>query len=154
MKASSAIRKGKDLEDYVADQIVALGIDPKARRSAGSGNGNREKADIVTSMTVLGQNAGIECKNTKTVAIPDWWRQVKKLEVLGREPILAFKLPGEPYEATLATVYLDTLLRLIASQGKPHIEVGPAPSRDGERALSDLKRAVHNFQRHFPGVLQ
>ena len=64
-------------------------------------------------MMVLGQNAGIECKNQARLDIPDWWRQTRKLESLGREPILVFKQFGEPLGETKAVVYLDTLLELI-----------------------------------------
>lgn len=116
MKPKSAIAKGKLLEQYVADQIRAKGIDPKAYRSHGSGNGNTEKSDIWTSMMVLGQNAGIECKNHATLAIPEWWRQTKKLMSLGREPILAFKIFGEPMEETKVVIYLDTFLELVKNQ--------------------------------------
>lgn len=38
---------------------------------------------------------------------------LKKLDSLGREPILVFKLHNEPLGNTLATIYLDTLLDLI-----------------------------------------
>lgn len=116
MKPSSAIAKGKLLEEYVASQIREKGIDTRAYRSRGSGNGNTEKSDIWTSMMVLGQNAGIECKNHSNLAIPEWWRQTKKLESLGREPILVFKQFGEPMGETKAIVYLDTLLELIKNQ--------------------------------------
>lgn len=116
MKSKSAIAKGKLLEDYVAQQIREKGIDPKAVRSHGSGNGNTEKGDIWTSMQILGQNAGIECKNQKTLAIPDWWRQVQKLESLGREPVIVFKLPKDSLGDAKAVIYLDTLLELIANQ--------------------------------------
>lgn len=117
MKSSK--QKGKLLEDYVADQIVAKGIDPRARRDGASGAGNREKGDICTSMMVLGQNAGIEVKNQKTLCIPDWWRQCKKLESLSREPILVFKINNAQFSDTLATVYLDTLLELIKAAREP-----------------------------------
>lgn len=113
MKAKSAIAKGKRLEDHVAEQIRNKGIDLKAYRSHGSGNTNNEKGDIWTSMMVLGQNAGIECKNHKTLAIPEWWRQTKKLESLGREPMLVFKMDLEPMAETKVVMYLDTVLELI-----------------------------------------
>lgn len=111
----SQVAKGKQLEDYVADQIREKGIDLKAYRAHGSGNGNREKGDIWTSMMVLGQNAGIECKNQAHLNIPDWWRQTKKLESLSREPILAFKIYGEPLAETKVVIYLDTFLELVKS---------------------------------------
>jgi Holliday junction resolvase len=116
MTPRSKIQKGKLLEQHVADQLREKGLDDKAYRAHGSGNGNREKADIWTSMMILGQNAGIECKNQSKINIPDWWRQTQKLEKLGREPVLVFKLPYEPLGGTLAVVYLDTLLDLIKNQ--------------------------------------
>lgn len=116
MKKKSAVAKGKLLEDYVACQIREKGIDPKAIRSHGSGNTNTEKGDIWTSMQILGQNVGIECKNQKTLAIPAWWKQTKKLESLGREPVLIFRLKQEAMEETKVIIYLDTLLELIAQQ--------------------------------------
>ena len=112
----TSVQKGKLLEKYVADQIRLKEIDLKAYPSHGSGNGATEKGDIWTSMMILGQNAGIECKNHKTISIPEWWRQTKKLESLGREPVLVYKLPHEPMGATLVTIYLDTLLDLIKNQ--------------------------------------
>lgn len=109
----TSVQKGKLLEDYVADQIREKGLDPKAYRAHGSGNGNREKGDIWTSLMILGQNAGIEVKNQKTFAIPDWWRQTRKLEKLGREPVLVFKEHMAPLGDTVALIYLDTLLELL-----------------------------------------
>ena len=116
MKAKSAIAKGKVLEDYVSSQIREKGIDPKAVRSHGSGNTNTEKGDIWTSMEILGQNVGIECKNQKVIKIQDWWRQTQKLESLGREPVLIFRIDREPLEETKVVIYLDTLLELVAGQ--------------------------------------
>jgi hypothetical protein len=118
MKSSSAKAKGKLLEDYVADQIIAKGIDPKARRDGASGAGNREKGDICTSMMISGQNVGIECKNQATLKIQEWWRQTEKLCSLSREPVLAFKIFGEPLENTKVVIYLDTLLNLVAGQNQ------------------------------------
>jgi hypothetical protein len=112
----TAVQKGKILEKYVADQIREKGIDLKAYPSHGSGNSSSEKGDIWTSMMILGQNAGIECKNHATLHIPEWWKQTRKLESLGREPVLVFKIYGEPLGETKAIIYLDTLLELIKGQ--------------------------------------
>ena len=100
----------------MAQRIRDLGIDPKAYRSHGSGNGNTEKGDIWTSMMIFGQNAGIECKNHKTLHIPEWWRQTTKLESLGREPVRVFKQFGEPLEASKVVIYLETFLELVRLQ--------------------------------------
>ena len=112
----TAVQKGKLLEKYVADQIRFKGIDSRAYPAHGSGNTTSEKGDIWTSMMILGQNAGIECKNQKVLKIQEWWRQTQKLESLSREPVLVFKIYGEPMGQTKAVVYLDTLLDLIKNQ--------------------------------------
>ena len=109
-------QKGQILEKYVCDQIRAKGLDDHVRPSFNSGATNTEKADIWTSLMILGQNVGIECKNQKNISIPEWWSQVKKLESLSREPVLVFKIHNSPLGDTLATVYLDTLLELIKNQ--------------------------------------
>lgn len=110
------IQKGKALEEHIAQRIKDFGIDNSARRSYGSGNSNNIKADIETKMTICGRAAGIEAKNQKALAIPDWWRQTEKLSGLGYEPVLAFKLPHEGLDATKIIIYLDTLLELIKNQ--------------------------------------
>ena len=151
MKASSAKAKGKLLEDYVADQIVELGLDPRARRDGASGAGNREKGDVITSMTVLGQNAGIECKNQATLCIPEWWRQTKKLESLGREPVLVFKQFGEGLGETKVVIYLDTFLRLVKQAGdKGEVQNYGVPAEDRELrwALENLKTATAKVLKH------
>ena len=150
MKSKSAREKGKLLENYVADQIVAKGIDPKARRDGGSGSGNREKGDISTSMMVLGQNAGIECKNHSNLAIPEWWRQTKKLEKLGREPILVFKQFGEPMSETKCVIYLDTLLELVKASGGIKVQVeGENMSREQKWALQAMLQATKKVLSEF-----
>ncbi len=106
-------QKGQILEKHVCDRIRALEIDPRVRPSFNSGATTTEKADIWTSMMVLGQNAGIECKNQKTLHIPEWWKQTKKLESLGREPVLVFKPYGEPLAETKVVIYLETFLELV-----------------------------------------
>jgi hypothetical protein len=153
MAASTArarIQKGKDLEDYVAGQIAEKGLDPRATRSHGSGSGNSEKADVWTSLMVLGQNAGIECKHTDTILIQEWWRQTKKLEKLGREPVLVFKQTNDQYADTRVVVYLDTFLELVkAANSSPDMGkmindayAATANSKETRYALENLKAAI------------
>lgn len=149
MNPKSAKSKGKLLEDWVADQIIAKGIDPRARRENSSGAGNREKGDVWTSMMICGQNAGIECKNQKTLAIPEWWRQTKKLESLGREPVLVFKFHGEPLETAKVVIYLDTLLELVknqAQEGKMGSISRDNPKLD-RQAIYELENAARAIKR-------
>jgi len=118
-KIATRRAKGKELEDMVADLIVSKGLDSKARRDNASGAGTREKGDISTSAMLLGKNLGIECKNHESLHLPEWWKQVEKLEVLGREPILICKLPKRKPTIHLVSIYLDTFLdMLVALQGK------------------------------------
>ncbi len=144
------IQKGKDLENYVCDQIIEKGLDDKAVRSAGSGSGTREKADINTKLVVLGQSVGIECKNQKTAKIKDWWKQTQKLETLGREPILVYKLGGESLGDTKAVVYLNTLLDLIklANSGSFIEEKGDTEKdRKLKWKLNNLKSAIKQVEK-------
>lgn len=114
--SNSNVEKGKLLENHIADRIRELGIDPKAYRSHGSGNGNREKSDIWTNMMVFGRQVGIEAKNHAVVRIREWWEQTMKLESLGYEPVLAFKFRGEGVENTKVVIFLDTFLELVRAQ--------------------------------------
>lgn len=140
MKAKMNTRqKGMILSKYIADQIITKGLDNKACADGGSGAGNREKADVHTSMLVLGQQAGIEAKNQKNINHKDSWRQTKKLESLGCEPILAFKDFGEPLEETKVIIYLDTFLELIKSS-------------QGQKVVSETKNIIQE-QRELAYVL-
>ena len=152
MSIKSARQKGKDLEDHVADQIVAFGIDPKARREGSSGAGNREKGDIITTMMVLGQNVGIECKNQKVLCIPEWWRQTMKLMNLGREPVLAFKVYGEPMTETKVVIALDTFLRLakLAEGKEEQVYREPAENRELKWKAERAKQAIGELIRALP----
>lgn len=129
-------QKGMILSNYVADQIVLKGIDLKARADGGSGAGNREKADVCTSMLVLGIQAGIECKNQKNIDHKNSWKQTKKLESLGCEPILAYKDFGEPLEEAKVIIYLDTFLELVRSSQGQKATSQPTNIVQGQRELA------------------
>lgn len=104
--------KGQKLELYVCEQISLKGLDDGCRPSFNSGATNTEKADIWTSLMINGQNVGIEAKNHKTVHLVDWWEQTKKLEKLGREPMLVYKIHNAPLGDTICTMYLDSVLEM------------------------------------------
>lgn len=151
MNPKSPIAKGKLLEDYVCSQIREKGLDPKAYRSHGSGNGNNEKSDIWTSLMCLGQNIGFECKNQSTLCIPEWWRQTKKLESLSREPVLVFKQFGEPMGETKVVIYLDTFLELLKGD---RVEITGIENEDPKkryaikRMIDDAKTVIKYFEKY------
>lgn len=105
--------QGNDLETYVASQLYEKCLDKNPRREFGSGRGTHEKSDIFTSLMILGQNAGIECKHTPRLNLQKAWNQTRKLESLGREPVLVFKHPEESFGNTKCVIYFDTLLELV-----------------------------------------
>lgn len=107
------IQKGKDLENYVCEQLKLKGLDLNARRAYGSGNGNGCKADIDTRLTILGLAAGMECKHMSNLNVTDSWRQTLKLQSLGYEPLLILKHTNDQYANTKVVMYLDTLLDLL-----------------------------------------
>lgn len=109
----SRIQKGKNLENYVCEQLISKGLDLRARRAYGSGNGNGCKADIDTSTVILGLPMGIECKHMDKLNVPDAWRQTCKLVSLGFEPVLVIKQTADDYGDTKAVIYLDTLLEML-----------------------------------------
>lgn len=111
-------QKGKLLERYVAEQLKIKGLDSRAYARGDSGGGNKEKTDVSTSLMVLGQNAGFECKNAAKANVKVWWEQTKKLESLGYEPILIYSLKHEPFGNAKAVIYLDTFLDLMAEINK------------------------------------
>jgi len=149
-KLNNSVQKGKELENYIAKKIRDSGLDPKAERSIGSGSGTREKADISTSVQLFGRNLGIEAKNHKTLHIPEWWKQVEKLELLGREPVLIYRAPNRNPSVYLTTIYLDTFIEmLVALQGKESIENNLVSNSDYDKtkhlnSLLFLKNTLGN----------
>jgi hypothetical protein len=137
MLPKSAKQKGKVLENYVADQIRSKGIDSKAHRDGASGAGNREKADISTSMSILGRQAMIECKNQKAMKFQEWWKQLEQY-VHDGEPILAFKFDREGLEATKVVIYLDTFLDLVKRASEPKSQANA--NRELRWHLEQVKR--------------
>lgn len=148
--AKAAIQKGKDLENYVATRLRDKGMDPRATRSHGSGNTNTEKSDIYTSLMVLGQNAGFECKHYTNLDIMAWWRQTKKLESLGREPVLVFKQTFDKYEDTKVVIYLDTFLELVKQANAnpaPQVVIETSDSREKKWAVNNAIVALKKLEK-------
>lgn len=113
MLAKSAHQKGKTLENLVVDKLIESGLDTKASRVLGSGNGNRIKTDVNTSIMIGDRTLGIECKNHKVPHVKDWWEQTCKLEKLGYLPALIYKLEGEKYEDSKVVIYLNDFIEML-----------------------------------------
>lgn len=108
------IEIGAELENHVAQQIRAVGLDPKARRNPDSGSGNREKADIDTSLQILGERVHIECKNWARHGMAEWLRHAEYGSSMTHgTPLLVYKLRKQRLHEARAIIGLDTLLELI-----------------------------------------
>jgi len=138
---SYSSEKGKQLEKFVFNLIKSKGLDNRAHRTPGSGSG-KEKADISTSLTILGRNANIEVKNQNTLAIPQWWKQTEKQTLGYGEPLLIFKLKGRPDESALCLITFETLLDLLVKlQGPKTIN----PDREFKWKLERLKNDINSL---------
>lgn len=144
-------QKGKELEKYIAEQIIEKGLDSKAYARGDSGGGNKEKTDVSTSMMILGQNAGIEAKNQKVAKVSEWWKQTRKLQSLGYEPVLVYSLQYEPFSDAKVVIYLDTLLELIkATRGENEpLEVATKLNYNQRSALNGLKTYITKVLKEF-----
>lgn len=145
------IQKGKELENFICDKLRESGLDPMADRSHGSGNGNREKADIATNITINGRNIGIEAKNHATPHIKEWWKQTQKLEVLGREPILVYKLFGESMDEAKTVIYFSTFVEILKSiknisNESLNLKSGATGSRQLEYSVSKIVDEIRKIK--------
>lgn len=144
---SNTRQKGKELERYIAQQLIDKGIDARAYARGDSGAGNKEKTDVSTNAQILGRNAGIEAKNQANANVKSWWEQTKKLETLDYEPVLVYSLMYERFEDAKAIIYLDTLLELMkAASGVETIKTVQIEDRQllfhVEQARSHIKKAA------------
>lgn len=127
MNVKSKRAKGVSLENYCADLLIETGLDTRAKRDGASGAGTREKGDISTSVQINGRNLGIECKNHAKAKVKDWWEQAKKMEDLGREPVVIYKLGGEALADTKVIIYYSTFLELLQGQSGGVCDKGHLP---------------------------
>jgi len=135
--------KGKQLESYVCQRFKELGLDAEAERDGASGASNRDKRDIKTKCGINGRTLGMECKNHAVPHIKDWWIQTKKLQTLNYEPVLVYKLFGEPLGESKVVIYLDTFLELlIKEQGELTVYRESDPKL--KYKMANLKRAVQD----------
>lgn len=107
MSARSNIQKGKELENYVADQLATRGIDVRAARQIGSGNGKR-KGDISTDIGWT-----FECKNTKAFRWSDAAAQVAREAMgYGKEGVV-WHPPGKPMDQSIVIINVQDFLEML-----------------------------------------
>lgn len=112
MLAANKKRKGKVLEDYVADRLKK--IDSMAYRRADSGSGRLRKEDVFTRLPLF-----IECKNHKDKSIGAWYAKAEMDTPADRYTVLVYK--GSYQQG--ATVYMK-MRELIGLLGRNKIKAG------------------------------
>lgn len=143
MKIQSAKQKGKRFENYVAEQIREFGIDPRAGREIGSGNG-RAKGDIRTSLDFL-----IEAKNQKKVSLFQWIRQAQSQSSRGYANkdkwALVIRDPDLPeFEGAVICIDFYQFLSLYKKSMEPKLV---NPDRQANWALQNLQQAIKKVQK-------
>ena len=137
MNPKSAIQKGKLLEEHVAQRLVSLGIDPRADRQIGSGNGKR-KGDIATDVGVT-----FECKNTKTMKGSEAAKQVREASLGYQSEALVWHPPNRPLADSIAIISLEDFLTLLKFK-KDH--QGRGEILDKYQVKSHLEKAVFHLK--------
>lgn len=140
MNPKSAIQKGKDLENYVADLLVKSGIDRHASRQIGSGSG-KKKGDIATSIPWT-----IECKNTKTFNWKSASEQVKREAMGYQKEAIVWHPPNRPMDQSIVILNINDFITLLEGSKMPTIERNDRQYRYKlERAISCLKDLIKEF---------
>lgn len=107
MNPKSAIAKGKLLEDFIVDRLRTTGLDIRAYRQRGSGNG-KNKGDVWNDL-----NLCFEAKNTAKPNLNNTLKQVNR-ESLGTQiPVMVWHMPNTPLEDSKVIIdwhYYEKLL--------------------------------------------
>ena len=135
MKATSAIQKGRALENYVADRLKHL--DPQAIRQIGSGSGKR-KGDIHNNLGLC-----IECKNTKTFNWKSTAEQVRREAMGYQEEIIIWKPPQKPLADSIVVLGLDFFIDLLEARQN---NLAKEDILDKYQVKSNLQRAIHHLK--------
>lgn len=91
MNPKSAIQKGKELERWIVERLKLSGLDTRASRTPGSGNG-KAKGDIWNDLGIC-----FEAKNQKNFQ-QAWFKQAREESMGTTEPVIVWHPPQEPLE--------------------------------------------------------
>lgn len=106
MKTKSAIQKGKELENWIVDRLRISGLDTRAYRQKGSGNG-LNKGDVWNDL-----NLCIEAKNCKNFS-REWFKQVKRESMGTQVPVVVWHTNQVPLDDSIVIIgwaYFEELL--------------------------------------------
>ena len=139
MKPKSAIQKGKNFENWIADQIEEAGLG-RASRTPGSGSGNRHKGEILANIPFL-----IEAKNHASLKWHPAIDQAKSQAEIGNWDskkwalvVKDFRSPENNPEA-YALIDFHEFLKLLKKDAEPLVK---EPDRNLKYKLGRLKQAA------------
>lgn len=143
MLPRSAIQKGKELEDFIAEELRASGIDPRAQRQKGSGNG-LFKGDIWNDVGLC-----IEAKNTKTLFLMGAWHQAVREAMGTQEPVVVWHHPFTPLGDSKVIISWEYFKALVKNkqdnQGKGEILEKWQVKNHLQQAVQHLKQVIKNL---------
>ena len=138
MNPKSAIQKGKELENWIVERLRLSGLDARAYRQKGSGNG-LNKGDVWNDL-----NLCIEAKNTAKPNLNKTLKQVNR-EALGTQtPVMVWHMPQTPLEDSKVIIdwhYFESLL----TQARQPTTINP--DREFYYKLENLRRAVKSLEK-------
>lgn len=148
MKPNSAIEKGKRYEKHLAEIIEKMGFG-RAIRSAGSGNGNRDKGDLICNLPFL-----IEAKNHDNFHITDWVDQAKRQAKQGNwdseKWAVVFRDFRQPETTSedYVVISFPEFLTLLKKDSEPRIK---EPDRSLKWKLQNLKTICNQIIKELEG---
>ena len=139
MTPQSALAKGKELEKYIVQWLKESGLDDRAARNPGSGNGLR-KGDVDNDLGL-----SIECKNTKSFQIEKSFLQADRQSLGYLNPVLIWHPPQKPLSDSLVVITLHHFEELLKKSREPKMQ---SPDRTMNYALMLLKVAINEVAKH------
>lgn len=140
MKIQSAIAKGKLLENWIVERLRITGLDTRAMRNSGSGNG-KNKGDVWNDLNIC-----FEAKNTAKPNFNESLKQANREAMGTQTPVVVWHMPNTPLENSKVVLdwhYFESLLVKI-KDGTPAYQ---NPDRSADYALRNLSQAIKKVQK-------
>ncbi len=140
MNVKSAIAKGKLLENWIVERLRLSGLDIRATRNPGSGNG-KNKGDINNDLNIC-----FEAKNTAKPNFNEALKQANR-EALGTQiPVVVWHMPNSPLADSKVVIdwhYFEELLLKVKNSTPAYQN----PDRSADYALRNLSQAIKKVQK-------
>lgn len=136
MNPKSAIAKGKELEDFIVSKLRNSGLDPRAVRNPGSGNG-KMKGDINNGLGLT-----IECKNTKKCPGKAEFAQLRREAMGYGVEVMVWHPPKFSLEDSVVLLNINDFLEFLKRAKEPKT----AETTDSKDFAYKLRRAQNAFR--------